>query len=346
MKDGLTEHITRRAKLSYDPNNTTWSRSSTTYGQKILQSHGWTPGSFLGAKNTIRSGSPSTASPPQVKIVLKDNNLGLGAKGGANCVQGQCTGLDVFQGILGRLNGQNKPQVEMQGKCSEDRMKNVHQESRSRAVRFMSGGFLGGTRQEESTDDHMMEPTSVSKGSLLKGDDRVQQVQTQLQCEDKTRVHTELSYPPVRKETRKRRVRGNRAIANGSKFIGKKQYSCINPNDQSNHQEKSTSVVDSGPLDLRTAARRIDDKVQRHLKRRMKRKMEQAGLVEKRKALVDVPKGGFQEMQSPNPSPPVTVLHSVPRTHQSLEGRHGVRQRYIRHMKMAITDSRALNEVC
>lgn len=266
----------------------------------------------MGATNTIRSGSPSTASPPQVKIVLKDNNLGLGAKGGANCAQGQCTGLDLFQGILGRLNGQNKPQVEMQGKCSEDRMKNVHQESRSRSVRFMSGGFLGGTRYEELMDDHKMEPASVIKESLLKAHDRVQQVQTQLECEDKTRVHPEPSNPPVCKDSRKQRVRGNRVIANGSKFIGKKKYRCINPNDQSNHQEKSTSVVDSGPLDLHTAARRIDDKVERNLKRSMKREMEQAELVEKRKALVDVPKGGFQEMQSPNPSPLVTVLHSVP----------------------------------
>lgn len=346
MKDHLTEHV-RRAKISHDPNNTAWSRSSTTYGQKILQSHGWKPGSFLGARDTTRSVSPIIPSLRQIKTVVKDNNLGLGARGGANCVNGQRTGLVEYQEILGRLNGHSGLQLGRQGKCGLDRMKNVHLESRIGVVRFVSGGFLGGTRQEEPVEEpveeHMLEPISASKGSLLKGDDVAQQAQTQLECKDRTPSHTEPSNPPTHKSSRKRRARGNPAVANGSKFMREKHYSCIIPDDQGHRNKKSTALVDSDPLDLRTAARRID-KEERKLKR-MKREVEQAVLAEKPDAPVDVPIELFQQTQFPHPFPPLSVLRSVPHTSQPLKGRRAVRQRYIKQMKMAIMDSKALNEV-
>lgn len=342
MKDHLTEHV-RRAKISHDPNNTAWSRSSTTYGQKILQSHGWKPGSFLGARDTIRSVSPIIPSLPQVKIVLKDNNLGLGARGGANCVNEQRTGLDEFQEILRRLNGHSGLQLERQGNCCLDRMKPVHLASRIGAVRFVSGGFLGGTRQEEPVEEHMLEPIYASKGSLLKEDDVAQRAQTQLECEDRTPSHTEPSNPPTHKSFKKRRARDIPAVPNGSKFMREKHYNCTIPDDQGHQNNKSTAVIDPYPLDLHTAARRVD--IEERKIKRMEREVEQALLVEKPNATVDVPTGIFQQTQSLNPLPPVTVLRSVPHTSQQLEGRRAIRQRYIKQMKMALTDSKALNEV-
>ncbi|MCJ1423135.1 telomerase inhibitor [Sticta canariensis] len=336
----------RRAKLAHDPNNTAWSRSSTTYGHKILQSHGWTPGSFLGARHAVRSVSPSVAKLPEVKIVLKDDNLGLGARGGVNCGNERCTGLDVFQGILGRLNGQNEPQSERKRKLGEDQMNNVNQERPIRFVRFVSGGFLGGTRKEEPKEEHMMKPISLNKESLLTADDGVQQVQTQLECEDSTTSHTEPWNPREPKSSWKRRARGDRTVTNGSKLSGGEQHSCTIPvpDDQGNHKKKSSSVIDSVPLDLHTAARRVD-KAERKLKKRKKRETEQATLVEKQKTLVDVPAGFHPKLQSLNTFDPAVMLDSVPRTSQPLEGRHAVRQRYIRQKKMAIMDSKALNEV-
>lgn len=345
MNDHLTARV-RRTKLAHDPNNTAWSRSSTTFGQKILQSHGWTPGSFLGTRRAVHSVSPSAARLPDVKIVLKDDNLGLGAKGGVSCGNGPCTGLDVFQGILGRLNGQNEPQPERQGKISEDRINNVNQKRAIGSVRFVSGGFLGGTRKEEPKKEHVMKSISLNKESLLTADDAVQQVQTQPEYEDKTPSHAEPSNPRELKSSWKRGARGNRTVANGSKLTGGEQHSCTIPipDDQGYHKKKPSSVIDSVPLDLHTAARRVD-KAERKLKKRMKRETEQATLVEKQKTLVDVPAGFNPKLQSLNTFDPAVMLHSVPRTGQPLDGRHAVRKRYIRQMKMAIMDSKALNEV-
>lgn len=341
MKDYLTEYASR-TKLSHDPNNTAWIRSSTTYGKKILQSHGWMPGTFLGARDANCSVSSSVASLPHFKVVLKDNSHGLGARDGANCGNGKCTGLDVFQGILGRLNGQNEPQFETQGNCSDYQMKNIHQESRTGAIQFVSGGFLEGTRQDEPMEEQMMKPICFNEGSLLKGDDDVQQVQTQLEYEDKTPIYTKPSNPCKHKNSRKRRARGNQAVANGSKVIGKENGRCNIPDDRGHHKKKSSPMIDSDPLELRTAARQVDEE-ERNIKSRIERELEQTVLAEKRKALVDVPAGFLQETQSPNPFTPLTVFRS--RTSQPLEGRHAVRQRHIRQMKMAITDSKALNEV-
>lgn len=344
MKDHLTARV-RRTKLAHDPNNTAWSRSSTTYGHKILQSHGWTPGSFLGARHAIHSVSPSAAKLPEVKIVLKDDNLGLGARGGIKCDNGRCTGLDVFQGILGRLNGQNEPQPEREGRLVEDRMNNVNQEKPIRSIGFISGGFLGGTRKEEPKEEHTMKSISLNKESPLTADDGVQQVQTELECEDRTSSRAE-PWTREPKSSWKRKARGNRTAENGSKFTGGEQHSCTIPipDDQGYHKKKSSSVIESVPLDLRTAPRRVD-KAERKLKKRKKRETDQAALVEKQKTLVDVPAGFRPKLQSLNTSDPAVKLHSVPQISQPLEGRHAVRQRYIRQKKMAMMDSKALNEV-
>ncbi|MCJ1469858.1 telomerase inhibitor [Pseudocyphellaria aurata] len=310
----------RRAKISHDPNNTAWSRSSTAYGQKILQSHGWTPGSVLGASDPSRSVPSSTASNP--KIVLKDDNLGLGAKGGANSGDGQRTGLDVFQGILGRLNGHNEPFLEGQEKRSEDRVTGTYQKRCTKAVRFLSGGLLGETKQEQPiAEEDTIKPTSFSEGSLSKGDDCVQQVQTQVKCDDMTPNHTELSNPPEKKASRNSRAR----------------------NDKKRHHKKESTMADSEPLDLQRTARREDEAEQKS-KKRTKRDAEKAVLVKKRrKSLVDVPADFHQDNESSQIS--FTGPGSISQPSRPMGGRHAVRQRFIRQMKMATMDSKALNEV-
>lgn len=223
-------------------------------------------------------------------------------------------------------------------------MKNVHQESRTGVVGFVSGGLLGGTKQDKLLEENVIKPVLFSKGLLLNGDDGVQQAQTQLECEDKTPNHREPSNPLEHKDRRTRRATGNRAVANESKSLGEGQYRCTIPDDQGHHKKKSSLVVDSDSLDLCTAGRRVD-KVDRKSKRKMKREVKQAVLVEKRKTSIDVPAGPFQETQSPIPFAPGTVLRSVSRTEQPMGGRHAVRQQYIKQKKMAILDSKALNEV-
>ena len=91
-----------KQRFGLDPRNTTWSNNTSRFGHKHLEKLGWKPGSGLGLV------PDSTTS--HIKVSIKDDNLGLGAKLKKKEKQdefdsGECTGLDVFQRLLGRLNG-------------------------------------------------------------------------------------------------------------------------------------------------------------------------------------------------------------------------------------------------
>ncbi|KAI9831265.1 MAG: telomerase inhibitor [Phylliscum demangeonii] len=121
-----------KQKLSRDPNNTAWTRSTTNYGHRIMSAHGWQPGMDLGAgcaqananTNANPNPNPHTHATPSaslyLRLAVKDDKLGLGANrtglGGANGgvlrAAGYATGLDGLQDLFGRLNGNEDAEVE------------------------------------------------------------------------------------------------------------------------------------------------------------------------------------------------------------------------------------------
>ncbi|CUS22520.1 LAQU0S05e07228g1_1 [Lachancea quebecensis] len=91
-----------KQKLGLDPRNTAWSNDTSRFGHKHLEKMGWRPGSGLGMM--------PDATTTHVKVSIKDDNLGLGAKlrkkeKADEFDSGECAGLDAFQRLLGRLNG-------------------------------------------------------------------------------------------------------------------------------------------------------------------------------------------------------------------------------------------------
>ena len=163
-RSSLLANLRRLSKLSHDPNNTAWSRSATKYGQKILQSHGWTTGELLGA-----SGAPllSAASASHIRITSKDDNLGLGAKNEAANDNNQATGLDVFQDLLGRLNGRSTTDL---GKDPIHRSKlrcSAYIDQRWGGFRFISGGLLVGAELRDIVKGEQETLDSKRKFAIL-----------------------------------------------------------------------------------------------------------------------------------------------------------------------------------
>lgn len=105
----------------------------------MLQS-GWTPGTALGASSI--STPASEASAAKVKIAVKDNTLGLGASLKSKSIEHQRTGLDAFQGLLGRLNAKDAAQL----KAVEERIENkklvMFAQGRWGGMVFVPGGKL------------------------------------------------------------------------------------------------------------------------------------------------------------------------------------------------------------
>ncbi|RYP70041.1 hypothetical protein DL771_005732 [Monosporascus sp. 5C6A] len=150
-----------RRKLAHDPNNTKWSRNETTFGHRILRAQGWEPGNVLGAKDAGHAGLHSAASSAPIKVVLKDDTLGLGAKVRQK-QSTECTGLDGFKDLLGRLNGKSDDTIEKERKLRSDIKTSLYVERRYGPMRFVGGGLLVGDQMQAlvSTD-----PTTLGRES-------------------------------------------------------------------------------------------------------------------------------------------------------------------------------------
>ena len=153
----------RRKKISHDPNNTHWASSTTNYGHRILTSQGWTPGTYLGAHNASQAGSYSAASLSRIRVTLKEDTLGLGAKIQAGAVQGEHAGLDAFQSLLGRLNGRSEAENIRAQSVRHNVRRVTYVEQRWGAMRFVKGGLLVGTKSDEETEDVSQEAGNVSQ---------------------------------------------------------------------------------------------------------------------------------------------------------------------------------------
>jgi Pin2-interacting protein X1 len=79
----LLTSVASRSKISNDPQNTTWANNTERFGHKILTSQGWTPGASLGATDAAHKAHYTAASHSHIRVFLKDDNLGLGAKRGS-----------------------------------------------------------------------------------------------------------------------------------------------------------------------------------------------------------------------------------------------------------------------
>ncbi|KAG0669922.1 telomerase inhibitor [Kluyveromyces marxianus] len=138
---GLAAARTKQ-RFGLDPRNTAWSNNTSRFGHQYLEKLGWKPGSGLGMM--------SDATTTHIKVSIKDDNLGLGAKLKKKDKQdefdsGECTGLDVFQRLLGRLNG-NEETISKE----LDRQKTENIINGKWGIHFVKGEVLSSTWDAET----------------------------------------------------------------------------------------------------------------------------------------------------------------------------------------------------
>lgn len=103
-----------------------------------MLSQGWKAGEGLGARNRHGFDSYDNA---KLKVSFKDDNLGLGASLKSKNVEHSRTGLDAFQGLLGRLNGKSDAEIEAVEKKEEERKLAMFAQGKWGMV-FVPGGLL------------------------------------------------------------------------------------------------------------------------------------------------------------------------------------------------------------
>lgn len=106
-----------------------------------MSSQGWTPGSFLGARDAAHADMFTAGSASHIKVTLKDDTLGLGARPGRDLL-GEPTGLDAFKGLLGRLNGKSDAELEADQQKRDEIKMAQYTATKWQTIRFISGGLL------------------------------------------------------------------------------------------------------------------------------------------------------------------------------------------------------------
>lgn len=140
-----------KIKLSHDPNNTRWINNNDSFGHKILTSQGWKKGEYLGARNAPHAEFHSAANASHIRVTIKDDNLGLGAKVGTGVGHGECTGLDAFKNLLSRLNGKDIDEIENEQRSRDSIRRSNFVEKKWGSLRFVSAGFLVGDKIQDSS---------------------------------------------------------------------------------------------------------------------------------------------------------------------------------------------------
>ena len=310
----------------------------------MLLSQGWTPGQTLGAVDSAHAQFHTKASFSHIRTLLREDNLGLGAKIGSGQAAGECTGLDAFQNLLGRLNGKSDEVLQKEQSSRDAFKRGQYLEQKLGGRRWVSGGLLVGNKVDEEevgdADDKVLPVDAQASTENQDGVVQSPERGTKKRGKDEMRNSTEKAPKKKRKEksiSKQTDIR-DAEVAKKSQAIETEEFLAEAPtnNDkEARRQEKARRKEER--------AKRREDKAQRKLDRRRRREA---------KAIAS---DGQDSTTTPSTEHDTEAVTTAPSTETSQPptpggftmggGRHVVRRRYIQQKKMAMMDPMSLNEV-
>ena len=259
---------------------------------------------------------------------MKDNNLGLGAKQGRSREEGLTTGLDMFQDVLGRLNGKSEAQLATEQKSRTQLRGSNFVQQRWGILDFVSGGFLVG--------DESQVPSKVSTSDEFSSE---RATNAQDCAKSQPRAKDEKVCSNTMKRTKHKKSRRDFVLQDHE------SDEALDVQQPSNQDQTWTG----GRVGFRQdKARRKAEKAARQLRREAKRDKRDAMLSKDRAAynlstprtIGDLSRSNVERREGPQTaSVQATILPVIGGNRQA------VRQRYIQQKKLSMMDSKALNEV-
>jgi Pin2-interacting protein X1 len=334
-------------KLSHDPNNTKWTRDTGGFGHRIMTAQGWQPGDTLGAKNASHAEFHTAANTSHIRVFVKDDNLGLGAKKGSGLAEGECTGLDVFQSILGRLNGKDEGELMKEKKSREDLKRAIYTERRWGSVRFVKGGFLIGDKIQELIDNEEDRIRQLAQSSSAAVPEALES--------DSSRTSKEQSSEKLAtkgkkdKKGEKKRRKAEEQTSPTKEEMGKmgKSNQCTVPAQEtfpdglSSQRKKSKKRKQSEETEEASVSVNEIHEVFQELKKKKKKRRKEVAESEKSEQIIE---GDITPSIPPiSKSLASTSGSSTPQS--LLSGRHAVRARNIAQKRLAVLDTASLNQV-
>lgn len=277
----------------------------------MMTKQGWKEGQSLGNRDSAHLGlnDVDRLAAARVGILFKDDNLGLGAKKKSKDIEGQRTGLDAFQGLLGRLNGKSDAELQEAEKKVEDRKLEMYAKGRWGGLVFVKGGILVGSIKEREQVE--AEPKNTPDTDQKDGSDAVQE---QKRKEEKKQRKEERRKRKEEKAARKtsKKARKSAAEEEDSEDISSTQPPSVHrsPTTQPPDEAVSSASSDNEVEHASTAAARL-----------------------KRKRSSD------------SPSVARASNTQVVATTKTRNGRHLLRGRNIEAKRMAFSDIKGLDEI-
>ncbi|EOD47591.1 putative g-patch rna maturation protein [Neofusicoccum parvum UCRNP2] len=336
-----------RTKLSADPNNTHWSKSTDRFGHKILRKQGWTPGEYLGAKDAKHSSHYTAANASHIRVAVKDDNLGLGAKRGK--AENETFGLSAFQGLLGRLNGKSDGELKKEESAQRDLKLQLYQNQRWGSIRFVSGGLLVGDKIEKLLEDDKVRGAQLARDPVLDSES----ADGEKTEKKRKRSEDDESAPKLKRKKRKSDLKKDLEVSShDDSEAPAKEKSKSKKSKKSKDSEPSTDITAPSST---SAEGKDDKKARRDAKkaRKLERltKKESKKSKEKRREKKEKRKDSSSEDSSSEDEGTTSVSVSAPDSGTSTPaqsfagGRLAVRQRYIAQKKKASMDPQALKEI-
>ena len=323
----------------------------------MLRSQGWEPGQYLGAKDAAQSDRYTEANASHIRVVLKDDNLGLGAKQGGG---DQCTGLDAFQHLLGRLNGKAEDVLEAELIAREDVKRSIYLERKIGTIRFVKGGWLVGDVLKEEVEGEGssksdVEMTTSSAEETVKSEKKSKKRKAERDAEEK---------PSKKDKKSKKRKTETEADSDSDEPESKKKSLKKSKKQAAEEEDSDSDEATTSSVDKKSS--RKEEKKERKRLRAEKREKKEARRKEKaggsgaessgdsisrekkrRKAEADDEKeavvlsvsasGTCTPAGGSGTSTPISTLTS---------NRFLSRKRFIAQKTMAFGDAAAMNQVC
>lgn len=246
-----------------------------------------------------------------MKIVLKGDNLGIGCKGGVR--DDECTGLDSFQDLLGRLNGEEEE---------------VEKRVQRRKVELVSGRYgMKFVRGETYVS------SDISK--LLENIGKMEEAETarEKKREERRRKKNERKAAKSSKAEQEDEVEESPASPLAEELANKEEKRKKKEKKPKKSGSSTPALTSSSDSEAKPKKRKRGDdakksKKSKKDKRDKKEKGDERG----------------RSKESSDIETPALISGTV--TPTALTGRHAIRHRYIAAKRNAVMDTKALNEVC
>jgi Pin2-interacting protein X1 len=309
----------------------------------MMQAQGWQPGEYLGAKDANHAGHYTVANASHIRVLIKDDNLGIGAKIGSGVGHGECTGLDAFKNLLGRLNGKDEDEIKKEQRSREDLKRAIYTERKWGTIRFVKGGFLIGDKIQDLIEGEADRVRKLGDPDSTKDSDN----------SSSSSDSEEEAPAPVKKSKKSKKRKADieeevpEVVAIKEKKSKKKRKLETDP--------EQDVQVDDNPSEETEKKQRKKERQEKRERKQQKRELK-ASLVEesskevKKKSKKDKKHGDLEpKIAEPVPTKEITPTTSAVNSGRStpmMQGRHAVRSRNIAQKRLASMDVASLNQVC